>query len=80
MGVWRSQNNGGLFYTLRQEENELHREQDRLMEGGEWKGRFRLTYNNSPGLPRDGVQHLSVTLAAIVCATAPVCQTIPGAK
>lgn len=65
--VMPSQNNGGPFYTLRQGENELHTEQELLMECGEWKGRFRLTCNNSLGLPHDSVRHLSVTLAAIIC-------------
>lgn len=71
------QNNGGLytFYTLRQEENEEHAE-DLLVECAEWKGRFRLTRNNNSGLPHDSARHLSVTLAALVCVTASVCQII----
>lgn len=77
MEMWCSQNNGGLFYTLRQGENELHSEQDLPVQYGEWKDGFRLTCNNSPGLPRDSARHLSVTLADIVRVTASICQTIP---
>lgn len=76
MEMWCSQNNVGLFYTLRQGENELHSKRELHMGCGEWKGRFRLTRNNSSGLPHDSMQHLSMTLVAIDWFTASICQTI----
>lgn len=77
MEMWCRLDNSWLFNTLRQGENELHSKHYLLMEYGEWKDRFGLTCNNSPGLPHDSVQHLSVTLATVVRVPASICQTIP---
>lgn len=56
--------------------NEIDSERDAAAGSGERRAGFRLTCNNSWGLPHDAVSAaLSVTLVAIVCVAASACQT-----
>lgn len=72
---------GDCLHVETRGRNEIDSERDAAAGSAERRAGFRLTCNNSWGLPHGGVSAaLSVTLVAIVCVAAPICQTISRQK